>query len=96
MAKTAYIAGKITGLPADEVKEKFSKISDKLKGMGYEVVAPLALTDSAQPWSQSIRSDIKTMLECDEIHMLPDWQDSRGAQLERDIAIRLDMEVVYH
>jgi len=43
-----------------------------------------------------VRNDIKKMLECDEVHMLPDWQESRGAQLERDIALRLGMHVVYH
>jgi Domain of unknown function (DUF4406) len=36
------------------------------------------------------------MLQCDEVHLLPCWNESRGAQLERDIAIRLGMNVVYH
>jgi hypothetical protein len=78
------------------VREKFNKIASQLKGMGYNVVKPAAVTDDNKPWDDCVRSDIKKMLECDEVHLLPDWQDSRGAQLERDIALRLGMHVVYH
>ena len=96
MNRTAYIAGKITGLPKGHVQDKFETISNQLSGMGYEVVKPVALSDDTKTWDDSVRSDIKKMLECDEVHLLPDWQDSKGAQLERDIALRLGMQVVYH
>ncbi len=96
MIRTAYVTGKITGLPKTDVKEKFNYISNQLKGMGYQVVNPSAVADDSHSWDEAVRNDIKLMLECDEVHMLPDWQDSRGAQLERDIALRLGMQVVYH
>ena len=96
MNRTAYVAGRITGLPRKQVKEKFNMIARKLTGMGYQVVKPVAVTDDTKPWDDAVRSDIKKMLECDEVHMLPDWQESKGAQLERDIALRLGMQVVYH
>lgn len=98
MNRTAYVAGKITGLPIGEVKQKFNIISNELTGKGYDVVTPIAVgvTDDSRRWDDAIRSDIKQMLECDEVHLLPDWQESRGAQLERDIALRLGMQVVYH
>ena len=96
MNRTAYVAGKITGLPQDEVKSKSNSISDKLHRMGYHVVRPQAVTDRTHTWDDTMRADIKKMLECDEVHLLPDWQESRGAQLERDIALRLGMHVVYH
>ena len=64
--------------------------------MGYHVVKPDAVTDDTKTWGEAVRNDIKKMLECDEVHLLSDWQDSRGAQLERDIALRLGMQVVYH
>ena len=96
MNRTAYIAGKITGLPKGQVKDKFNLIARQLTGMGYHVVRPAAVTDDSQPWDDLVRGEIKKMLECDEIHLLPDWQESRGAQLERDIALRLGMQVVYH
>jgi len=96
MNRTAYVSGKIIGLPICEVKQKFNTISDELANRGYHVVKPQAVTDDSQPWNDSVRNDIKQMLECDEVHLLPDWQESRGSQLERDIAIRLGMQVVYH
>ena len=96
MNRTAYIAGKITGLPKGEVKEKFSLVSSELTAMGYHVVSPVGVSDDSKTWDDAVRNDIKKMLECDEVHLLADWQDSRGAQLERDIALRLGMQVVYH
>jgi hypothetical protein len=96
MNKTAYVAGRVTGLPHDEVATKFNHIAEQLNGQGYRVVRPLAVYDASQTWDEAIRGDIKRMLDCDEVHLLPDWQESRGAQLERDIAVRLGMQVVYH
>ena len=96
MNKTAYVAGKITGLPREDVKEKFNMITSQLTNQGYLVVNPLAVNDNSQSWDVAVRNDIKIMLECDEVHLLPDWQESRGAQLERDIALRLGMNLVYH
>jgi hypothetical protein len=96
MNRTAYIAGKITGLPKENVKDKFNVMAKQLSCMGYHVVKPDAVTDSSKTWNDAVRNDIKKMLECDEVHLLPDWQDSRGAQLERDIALRLGIQVVYH
>jgi hypothetical protein len=96
MNRTAYIAGKITGLPIGDVKDKFNVMATELSGMGYEVIKPEAINNESQTWDAAVRNDIKKMLECDEVHLLPDWQESRGAQLERDIALRLGMQVVYH
>ncbi|NDC41298.1 MAG: DUF4406 domain-containing protein, partial [Chitinophagia bacterium] len=59
-------------------------------------VCSLDMTTDPLTWKDAIKNDIKRMLDCDEVHLLPDWQESRGAQLERDIAIRLGMQVVYH
>lgn len=96
MNRTAYVAGKITGLPKTDVKSKFNMITNQLMSMGYHVVNPEGVYHEYKTWDDAVRNDIKKMLECDEVHMLPDWQESRGAQLERDIALRLGMQVVYH
>ena len=96
MAKTIYIAGKMYGLPEAEVREKFKKATSQLKEEGYKVVSPVSEFEGNKSWEDTMRHSIKTMLECDEIHLLPCWQESRGAQLERDIALRLGMNVVYH
>ena len=96
MSRIAYVAGKITGLAKEDVKNKFNMITNQLLSMGYHVEHPSAVHNDKHTWPDAIRGDIKKMLECDEVHMLPDWQESRGAQLERDIALRLGMQIVYH
>ena len=96
MNRTAYIAGKITGLPKGYVKDKFNFFANRLTRMGYNVVKPAAVTDDTQPWDEAVGSDVKKMLQCDEVHLLPDWQESRWAQFERDVAVRFGLQVVYH
>lgn len=96
MSKTVYIAGKMYGLPQEQVKEKVERVSTDLQNQGYRVVSPAECMNNGETWERSMKHSIKSMLECDEVHLLPGWQESRGAQLERDIAIRLGMDVVYH
>jgi len=96
MDKTIFIAGKVSGLPKDQVIDKFERIVHELSSLGYKIITPASLQDRAKSWEDATRDNIRYMLECDEVHFLPDWQESRGAKLERDIAIRLGMNVVYH
>ncbi len=96
MSKTVYIAGKMNGLPEAQVREKFERFSSNLQRQGYSVVSPAENRQSSDTWEHSAKHSIKSMLDCDEVHLLPCWQESPEAQLERDIAIRLGMQVVYH
>ncbi|HXS38248.1 MAG TPA: DUF4406 domain-containing protein [Flavipsychrobacter sp.] len=96
MSKTIYIGGQVSGLPREQVKDKFNRVASELSAQGYNVVSPVSITQRSKSWEEAIRSDIKNMLECDEVHLLPCWQESRGARLERDIALRLGMQIVYH
>ena len=41
-----------------------------------------------------MRRDIKVMVDCDVIVLLPGWGRSRGALLERQIAIALGLRVL--
>ena len=95
MSRTAYIAGTINGLQNDKVNNKYNVITNQLSNMGYQVVSP-RVGDDSKTWEIAVHHDIRKMLDCDEVHLLPDWQKSRGAQLERDIALRMGLPVVYH
>lgn len=44
-------------------------------------------------WLNYMKRDVAEMLTCDVVYLLPNWQDSRGAQIERDLALRLGIEV---
>ena len=88
-----YISGPMTGLP-DLNFPAFHAAAAKLRASGYEVVNPAEInTDAGMSWEQCMRSDIKALCDCDTVVMLPGWMDSRGANFEVDIAIRLGMSV---
>ena len=81
--KRIYISGKISGLPYDEVIAKFEAAELILMEMGYDVFNPLknGLTKESS-WSQHMFLDLKELLKCDCIYLLPDALDSKGARLE--------------
>lgn len=44
--KIIYIAGKVTGLPDEQVKAKFKAAQEKLEKQGYAVINPFELVSS--------------------------------------------------
>jgi hypothetical protein len=46
-------------------------------------------------WKQYMKNDLSILLKCDEIHMLPDWKDSKGAKIEHQLALDLGIKIVY-
>lgn len=94
MAKI-YIAGKVTGIPAMELKEKFDSYNHKLHVQGHEPVNPINLCRYNDPWHFAMRKCISAMVLCDEIHFLPCWKDSPGAHLEYELAKKLKIKIVF-
>lgn len=99
-----YIAGPMTGYP-DHNFSAFYEAARVLRSRGYAVVSPAELDADGSddldhaaldqvPWDWYLRRDIKLLVDCDGIFMLPGWSGSRGAQLERHIAISLGMQVL--
>ncbi len=43
-----------------------------------------------------MRVDLVALLTCDVIVLLPGWQQSRGAQLEKTVAEAIGLSVVYY
>ena len=84
-----YISGQISGLPLDEAKAKFQTVETKLKAQGYEAVNPLknGIPDT-EAWEVHMAADIVLLLDCEAIYMLPGWEASKGATLEKNIAER--------
>ena len=91
-----YISGKISGLPIEEVKRKFSNAAELLESLNLQPVNPLDNgLDKDSTWAQHMGKYIETLLGCDGILMLCDWKQSRGADIERTIAKKLDMVILY-
>ncbi len=90
-----YISGKITGLSIDEAMDNFCKAEFKMSDY-FEVVNPLKIEHNHdKSWLNYMKNDIKALMDCDAIYMLSNWTDSRGAEIERRIAIDLGMKIIY-
>lgn len=89
-----YLSGKITGLPIQEAREKFADAQALLEEIGFEAVNPTEKGLSNElPWEQCMVKDIESLLSCDAIFMMDDWMESKGAQIEYDIANRLGKDI---
>lgn len=91
-----YISGQISGLPLDEAKAKFQTVETKLKAQGYEAVNPLknGIPDT-EAWEVHMAADIVLLLDCEAIYMLPGWEASKGATLEKNIAERTGKKIIH-
>ena len=94
--KKAYISGQISGLPYDDVEAKFAAAEAKLQAQGFETVSPLnnGIPINA-PWEIHVAMDVVLLMGCDTIYLLPDWQQSKGATLEKNFAELTGKIVIY-
>lgn len=90
-----YLSGPMTGIPEYNAPA-FNALATWYRAMGYEVVNPaeVKLPDGAT-WHDFMRADLKLMLDCTGIHMLPGWENSKGAVIEHDLAVKLGFEVTF-
>lgn len=83
-----YIAGPMTGHP-DLNFPAFHAMAAQLRAAGHEVISPAEINpDPKAEWTECMFADLKALTTCDGIVMLPGWENSPGAQIERLWAIR--------
>lgn len=96
MKKKIYIAGKVTGLPQQEVVDKFAKAQKDIEEMGFEVVNPIKVVKNFDtPWNEAMKMCITALFDCNCMVLLPCWKESKGARLEKDIAHSFGMELLF-
>ncbi|HEY8355030.1 MAG TPA: DUF4406 domain-containing protein [Methylophilaceae bacterium] len=92
--KRIYIAGPMTGLP-DFNHPAFNAAAAKLRALGYHVENP---AENPPPpcgtWLGYMRLAIAQLVTCDIVALLPGWQGSRGALIERTLAIQLGLDII--
>lgn len=90
-----YISGKITGIE-QQAPELFAKAEAELQAQGYETVNPLTLNHQHdKSWHSYMKEDVKALCDCDEMFMLSNWMDSKGAIIEHTIGMYLGLKVSY-
>lgn len=102
--KTVYISGSITGHDIDEVRLKFKEAQLKLIAKGYKVINPFqacANFNEQNPkkkldsWQSYMDYCLDILLpKADIVALLPCWENSKGAKIEKKIAENSGFEVL--
>ena len=88
-----YVCGPMTGLP-DLNYPAFNRVALDLRAAGYGVTNPADKdVPTSEPWLVHMRADIKMMMDCDGLALLPGWDASRGANVEIQLAHGLGLPV---
>lgn len=95
--KSIYISGKITGDPNYYLK--FHAAQDYLEvvqGWNYwSIVNPVEHCNPEWPWWRCMAKDLRLLLKCRHVAMIPGWEESRGARIEHRVARLLKKEIIY-
>lgn len=96
MSKRIYISGAITG--TTDYMERFAEAEKSLTEAGYEVVNPsklcLIMPETATH-KEYMDICIPLLKICESIYMLDGWKESKGANIEKNIATESGMKVQY-
>lgn len=76
-----------------KVINPFRIIQELNAKMHADGMPPLS-DDNAEDRRFIMKTCIEMLLECDAIYLLADWQDSKGALIEAQIAVACGMEVI--
>lgn len=91
--KKVYLSGQITekknykGLFA--FTEELIKLCDAL-----QIFNPASQIPDSLGYEEAMKRCVVALIECDTIVMLPGWHTSKGARLERDVALACGMHIV--
>jgi nucleoside 2-deoxyribosyltransferase len=98
-----YIAGPMSGYP-DNNFAAFDSAAEALRQSGHEVVSPADMNRAAgftpnrkptpKEYADFMREDIKAILSCDAIAMLPFWRLSKGASFEHSVAEMIGLQIM--
>ncbi|TAM50209.1 MAG: DUF4406 domain-containing protein [Paraburkholderia sp.] len=88
-----YLAGPMTGY--DQLNfPRFHTEAGRLRELGFTVINPAEInSDASKSWRECMRADIRELVTCDAIALLPGWERSRGAALEHHIMTTLGLAV---
>ncbi len=94
MKGSLYLAGPMSGV-ADFNFPAFNEKAEELRHEGWVVTNPAQFPfHDGWEWHQYLRVALRAMTYCDTIYLLAGWRQSRGANLEYEVAVGLGMKVL--
>jgi len=76
-----YLSGPMRGFPLHNYP-LFNEVANKLRQQGYEVVNPAEISTEGVPRETCMLRDLKVLLGCESVAVLPGWEMSPGAGVE--------------
>ena len=90
--KRIYIAGPMSGLP-DFNYPVFNAKAAELRALGFHVENPAEnRAPHCSSWLGYMRLTVAQLVTCDVVYLLPGWRHSRGACIERQLAVGLGLQ----
>lgn len=97
-APLVYVSGPMTGMPGLNFPA-FHKAAASLRASGYTVINPAEFDEADGPvqytWEQYLARDLKALVDCTHIALLPGWERSDGARLEKHNADALKIRPIF-
>ncbi len=99
-----YLAGPVSGIDPEITRYRFAGWQQKLEEQGFEVWNPfvqipiiaLGVDDlDLDNHNDCMRYCYMGLLMCSAVYLMPGWQDSIGANKERNIAKSVEIPVYY-
>lgn len=92
--ETVYISGPMSSLPDFNYPAFHAKEADINRQPGRIAINPARTNgDDSWTWQQWMKAALKMQMDADVVHMLPGWRKSRGARIERRLALVLGQRV---
>lgn len=90
-----YISGRITGME-NKAFLLFGLAEKEIQHMNFEIVNPMRLPDDHdKSWRSYMNICLKALVDCEAIYMLTNYKESRGAQVELQLALSLGINVIF-
>lgn len=95
-----YLSGPMTGRPNFNY-DTFNEVAEELRQRFHQVINPAEIEfpdpglnkNSTETWAHYLSHAIRVMLDCSIIVLLPEWETSRGAVVEVNLADVLNYHV---
>ncbi|SDX10708.1 DUF4406 domain-containing protein [Flavobacterium degerlachei] len=96
MKQKIYIAGKVTGLPPEEVAAKFATTCARVAMEGLEPISPIEVVNNPEAeWNSAMKQCLNALMKCDAVLAMPCYEQSRGAKVELWLSFNLSIPVFF-